>query len=221
MSLSGSTTARPSVIYDALRAAILSQSQRPGQAVTESAVALAFGVSRPTAKIAIEQLVADGLLHREPNAAARVPTLGPDDIRDVFDNRAIVESAVSAALARTGAVPPAAVAAQRELLRHPGDFAPFDIAFHRALGAGQPSPRLARLHALLMGEVELGIGQVHAHHLLDAATVAAQHQGILDAIIAGDPALAARLTRDHIDGARDALLIHLTPSHDSTAHGDD
>ena len=29
-----------------------------------------------------------------------------------------------------------------------------DIAFHRAIGSGQPSPRLAHLHALLMGEIE-------------------------------------------------------------------
>jgi len=207
------TSVRPVYIYDALRTAIVDQSELPGSTVTESAVALRFGVSRPTAKIAIEQLVVDGLLHRERHAAARVPELSRDDIRDVFDNRAIVESAATAALARVGAVPAEAVAAQRELLEHRDDFARADIAFHRALVAGQPSPRLARLHALLMGEVELCIGQVQAHHLLGATTIAQQHQGILDAITAGDPAGAERLTRDHIDGARDALLTHYDATH--------
>ena len=206
---------RPARIYEALRAAILDQSQAPGSAVTESAVALRFAVSRPTAKIAIEQLVTDGLLHRESHAAARVPELSRDDIRDIFDSRAIVEAAATSALARVGAVPPAAVAAQRELLADRDDFAHSDIAFHRALVAGQPSPRLARLHALLMGEVELCIGQVQANHLLEAAAVAAQHQGILEAIIAGDPVQADQLTRAHITGARDALLTHY-----DTTHGD-
>ncbi|MDO9591411.1 MAG: FCD domain-containing protein, partial [Microcella sp.] len=81
-----------------------------------------------------------------------------------------------------------------------------DIAFHRALVEAQRSPRLARLHALLMGEIELCTGQVQAHRLLALDDVVAQHQAILDAVAAGDPELAGRLTRAHIEGARDRLL---------------
>jgi DNA-binding GntR family transcriptional regulator len=205
---------RPILISDELRARLLDGSEAPGSTITESAVALQFSVTRPTARLAIERLVTEGLLRRETHQAARVPELSRDDIRDVFDNRAIVEAAATVALARSGAVPPAAIAAQRDLLAHRDDFARHDIAFHRALVAGQHSPRLARMHALLMGEVELCIGQVQAHQLIEAATVAAQHQGILDAITAGDPELADRLTRDHIDGARDALLEHFDATHE-------
>ena len=95
------------------------------------------------------------------------------------------------------------------------DFAKFDILFHRALVAGQPSPRLTRMHELLMGEIELCIGQVQAARLLTAAEVGAQHQGILDAITAGDSQAAARLTHDHIAHSRDALLAHV----DRTSNG--
>jgi DNA-binding GntR family transcriptional regulator len=204
---------RPDVIQAALRDAILAGTEAPGSALTESAIALRFGVTRPTAKLALERLVSDGLLRREPHRAARVPELTADDVRDLFDNRAIVEAAAASSLARAGAVPPAAIAAQHELRAGGPDFAHDDIAFHRALVAGQGSPRLARMHALLMGEVELCIGQVQAHQLLDAATVAAQHQRILDAIVAQDPVRADRLTREHITGARDALLAHLTQNH--------
>jgi DNA-binding GntR family transcriptional regulator len=204
---------RPIFISDELRARIVDGREVPGSTVTESAVAMQYGVTRPTAKIAIERLVAEGLLHRESHAAARVPQLSRDDIHDVFVNRAMLEAAATSALATAGAVPPDAVAAQRDLLENRTDFARFDIAFHRALVAGQPSARLAHLHGLLMGEVELCIGQVHAHDLIDATTVAAQHQGILDAIIAGDPALSERLIRAHIDGARDALLAHYDDTH--------
>ena len=205
---SPSLAVRPDAIYSAVRDAILDGTSAPGTAITESAIAMRYGVARPTAKLALERLVADGLLRREAHQAARVPELRRDDVRDLFDNRAMVEAAAAATLARAGAVPAAAVAAQRALREHADDFAHDDIAFHRELVAGQPSPRLARMHALLMGEVELCIGQVQAHHLLDAASVADQHQRILDAIVAGDPDAATRLAREHIEGARDALLAH-------------
>lgn len=213
--MSTASSPRPDAIQSALRDAILDGREAPGSALTESAVALRFGVTRPTAKLALERLVADGLLRREAYRAARVPELTPDDIRDLFDNRAMVESAAAAALARTGAVPAAAVAAQRELRAHPQDFAQTDIAFHRALVAGQSSPRLTRMHELVMGEVELCIGQVQANHLLGGSEVAEQHQRILDAITRSDPDGAARFTRQHIEGARDVLLAHV-----ETTHGD-
>lgn len=206
-----SAAARPGSVAERLRESILSQADRPGSAITESAVALRFGVARPTARIAIERLVADGLLRREPHHAARVPELSRADIVDLFDNRAVIEGAAIAALATAGTIPAAALAAHRSLSsRRAGEsFARDDILFHRSLVAGQPSPRLARMHSTLMGEIELCVGQVQAAHLLTAREVGAQHQGILDAVIAGEADTAARLTRDHIAHSRDRLLAHV------------
>jgi len=198
-------SALPEAIYDELRTLIVDQTYVPGESITESAVALRFGVARPTAKMAIERLVTEGLLRRELHQSARVPQLDANDIVDLFDNRAVVESAAVAALT---AVPVDAMTAHRALLASDGDFAQNDIAFHRALVAGQPSPRLARMHALLMGEIELCIGQVQAAHLLTVAEIGVQHQGILDAVTAGDAETASRLTREHIAGSRDRLLSH-------------
>lgn len=201
----------PGSVAERLRESILSQLDRPGSAITESAVALRFGVARPTARIAIERLVADGLLRREPHHAARVPELSRADIVDLFDNRAIIEGAAIAALARAGTIPAAALSAHRSLSSRGAEepFARDDILFHRSLVAGQPSPRLARMHSTLMGEIELCIGQVQAAHLLTAQEVGAQHQGILDAVIAGEADEAAGLTRDHIAHSRDRLLAHV------------
>ena len=195
----------PEAIADRLRASIIAQQDAPGSTITESAVAVRFGVARPTARIAIERLVADGLLRREAHRAARVPLLSRDDIADLYDNRAIIEGAASESLATAGAIPAEALAAHRALVGTE-QFARHDIAFHRALVSGQSSPRLTRMHELLMGEVELGIGQVQAAQLITATEVARQHQGILDAILAGDSLLAGRLAREHIAGARDRLL---------------
>lgn len=132
------------------------------------------------------------------------------DIVDLYAVRAIVEGAALRSLAVAGRIPLEAAAAQRELEEtERNDTAPLaraDIAFHRALVEGQPSPRLARLHGLLMGEIELCTGQVQAHRLLALADVVDQHQRILDAVAAGDAEAAGRLTRAHIEGARDRLL---------------
>jgi len=214
MTTDATSAVLPDTIYSALRSAIISQDIEPGESVTESAVALRFGVARPTAKTAIERLVSDGLLRREKHQTARVVRLSRADIVDLYDSRAVVESAAVGQLATGGTLPAEALAAHRALLAASSpdgpdhDFAPHDIDFHRALVAGQPSPRLARMHSLLMGEIELCIGQVQANHLLTAAEIGAQHQGILDAVTAGDAALAARLTREHITGSRDRLLAH-------------
>jgi DNA-binding GntR family transcriptional regulator len=199
---------RPEAVYLDLRAAIIDQDPAPGEMVTESAVALRFGIARPTAKLAIERLVSEGLLEREAHHAARVPELGGAAIRDIYDARVVVEAAAAAEAARRGAVPAEAVAAHRELIAAAGSgrFAQADIAFHRALVAGVHGSRLARMHAVLMGEVELCIGQVQSRNLMEAADVADQHQRILDAIVGSDPDAAERLTRAHLTTARDALI---------------
>jgi len=202
-------TILPAAIYDELRARVIDQTYAPGEAITESAIAERFDVARPTAKMAIERLVAEGILRRETHRAARVPQLGREDIVDLFDNRAMVESVAVARLATEGILPPEAVAANRAIAGSES-FASHDIAFHRALVAGQSSPRLATMHNLLMGEIELCIGQVQAGHLLTATEVALQHQGILDAILTGDPDKAAHLSNEHIAGSRDRLVASIS-----------
>lgn len=201
----------PAAVAEALRSDVLGVRILPGDPVTEAAVATRFGVSRPTARVAIDQLVAAGLLRREPNRGARVPVLSRDDIVDLYDNRALVEGAALAALARRGSVPEGAILHNRALAEAPDDapFAADDIAFHRALVEAQASPRLARMHQGLMGEIELCIGQVQANALWRPADIADQHARVLEAVVAGDPQLAARLVREHIVSSRDRLLDHV------------
>lgn len=204
----------PEAVYEALRERIVSAHEVPGSLVTETAIAVRYGVARPTAKAALERLVSEGLLQRQAHKTARVPRLSRADVEDLYSSRAVVEEAALRRLAATSTVPPAALAVHRELLEYAraDEAAPFvraDVAFHRELVLGQPSQRLARMHALIMGEIELCIGQVQSHRLLRAHEVAAQHQGILDAVRTGDVELAGRLTRQHIEGARDKLLRHI------------
>src|SRR5690348_1475591 len=85
------TGMRPDAVVAALRTAILAGVVAPGDTVTEALVADTYGVARPTARIAIDRLVADGILAREPHHAARVRRLHRDDITDLFAARAAVE----------------------------------------------------------------------------------------------------------------------------------
>lgn len=217
MSFGSVSTVLPDAIYADLRADILSQVVEPGATLTESAVALRFGVARPTAKMAIEKLVTEGLLRREKNSAARVPVLTRSDVVDLLDARAVVEGAAVARLTAGGTIPADALSAHRAIRAH-GDSDPelaaLDIAFHRALVTGQDNLRLQRMHALLMGEIELCIGQVLAGRLRTAADVASDHQRILDAVTAGDAITAEQLTHQHIAVTRSRLLEHF----DSTAN---
>lgn len=218
-------TRLPDAVYEALRESIVDGRDAPGAPITEQAIADRFGVARPTAKAALERLVAEGLLRRTAHRSARVPELDRTDILDLYANRATLEGAALAALADAvsrgeAGVPTAAIGAQRTLAdgaespsAESAPLARADIAFHRALVEAQPSPRLARLHALLMGEIELCTGQVRAHRLLELSDIVDQHQRILDAVAAGDAPLAESLTRAHIDGARDRLLAHYDATH--------
>lgn len=205
------TTSLPEAVYNTLRESIIASTDPPGSVLTETAVSTRYGVARPTAKVAIERLVSEGLLRRSAHRTAQVPVLDESDIYDLYASRVVVEEAALRNLALAGVVPAAAISAHRELKAaadsgEPTSYARADIAFHRALVFGQPSPRLAKMHALIMGEIELCIGQVDSHRLLTAADVAAQHQGILDAVIATDPELAGTRTREHILTSRDRLL---------------
>src|SRR5690606_25151142 len=210
---------RPDTVVASLRDAILTGVLPPGDAVTEALVSESYRVARPTARIAIDRLVADGLLEREPHHAARVRRLGRDDLVDLFAARAAVESAAVELLAGTAAVPDAASAAHERLSALDADasYWAIDIAFHRALVQGSPSTRLPRLHDQLMGEIELAIAQVDAHRLRSTREVVAEHGRILDAVAAGDTALAEHLTRSHILASRDRLLAHFD-AHLETLH---
>ncbi|MFC0012197.1 GntR family transcriptional regulator [Devosia nitrariae] len=204
-------TSLSEAVYEALRESIVSLNDPPGALLTENAIAARYGVARPTAKAALERLVTEGLLRRRAHRAAQVPVLSRADIEDLYAARLLIEEASIVSLAKTGVVPLAALKAHREIkeFSENGENAPFarpDLTFHHALVAGNGSPRLSRMHELIMGEIQLCMGQLQSHQLLRAKEIAAQHQGLIDAIESRDSELAGFLIRRHINNARDRLL---------------
>jgi DNA-binding GntR family transcriptional regulator len=179
-------------VIDALRSEMQGQILRgtipAGTALAETAVAEMFDVARPTAKAAIEQLIGAGLLRRMRNKSARVPVLDADDVAvgalERFRNAATRGNSIS-------------------------DLVEGDIGFHRALVAATDSPRLRRLHDMVIGEAHLCMAQVQVHRLLDNQLVIEEHSRILAMIERKDEERAAYEMNAHVLRARNQLLAYL------------
>ena len=184
-----------------LRSRIFAGELGSGDALTETEVASAYDVARPTAKAAIEKLVAEGLLDRGTHKTARVVELGPHSVRDIYLARAYLESEVLRRLARAGDVPAAAVQSGAPL-----DVVEPDMRFHTSLIDAVGNERISRMYRSLVGEVRLCMVRIQSLHLLDTALIQAEHQKILELIEAGDGEGAAELLDEHLGRARERLV---------------
>ena len=193
-----------------LRARILSGEISAGTPLTEAKVSKLFGVARPSAKAAIEQLVSSGLLVRTAHRSARVISIDPRMVRDVYRTRTRLESAALRELAASKNVPAAAADANAQLLRMPEGPSPEtvdpDLRFHTALIDGIASERTSRMYRSVLDEVRLCMAQVQGRRLLAADAIAAQHAEILDAVAAGDGDRAALLLAEHLGSAEERLV---------------
>lgn len=193
-----------------LRSRILSGEVASGAVVTEAAVSQTYGVARPSAKAAIEQLVASGLLVRTAHRSARVADIDAATVRDVYRTRARLESAALRELAARREVPASAVTANAEIAGLPGGPDPAsvdpDLRFHTALIDAIGSERTGRMYRSVLDEVRLCMAQVQGRRLLDAADIAAQHTLILQAVADGDAGLAADLLAVHLSAAEERLV---------------
>lgn len=193
-----------------LRARILAGEISADTPLTEAKVSELFGVARPSAKAAIEQLVASGLLVRTAHRSARVIAIDPETVRDVYRTRMRLESAALRELAAARTVPRAASDANAEMLRMPAGPSPEtvdpDLRFHTALIDGIDSVRTSRMYRSVLDEVRLCMAQVQGRRLLDAEVIAAQHAEILDAVAAGDGDRSAALLAAHLHSAEERLV---------------
>jgi DNA-binding GntR family transcriptional regulator len=178
--------------------------------LTEAEVAATYGVARPTAKAAIEKLVAEGLLLRGTHKTARVPAMGLDEVRDLYFSRLCIESEVVRRLAIAGTVPDIAAKANNEVVGLDSgsgmEVAEPVMRFHLGLVEALGSPRLSRLFGTLMGEMRLCMAQMSYRRLLHAPAIAEEHERILEEIASGNPEGAVAALADHLQRAENRLV---------------
>jgi DNA-binding GntR family transcriptional regulator len=193
-----------------LRGRIFTGELASSQALTETDVAGSYEVARPTAKAAIEKLVAEGLLVRGVHKTARVADLGPESVRDIYLARAYLESEVLRRLAAGRTVPAGAVQANQDIAAlktgAPLDVVEPDMRFHSSLIDAVGNERISKMYSSLVAEVRLCMSRVQSLHLLDTALIQAEHQKLLELIEAGQGEEAALLLDQHLGRARERLV---------------
>ncbi|MGD8195173.1 GntR family transcriptional regulator [Herbiconiux sp. P18] len=203
------TVSAVDAVGDDLRRRMFAGDVPGGAQLTEAVVSGEYGVSRPTAKAAIEKLTAEGLLERSANRSARVPVLTRADVDDVYRTRLRLESAALRELAAIRSAPPEASAANARV-RASGEGSAIasvepDMRFHAALVEAVGSARLERMYGSLVDEVRLCMAQVQGRSLLGVDRIASEHEEILTHLAAGDAEAAVRTLEGHLLRASDRL----------------
>lgn len=75
-----------------VRSAIVGGVYRPGQHLSQDAIAEILGVSRMPVRAALRELVAEGLVVFHPHRGAFVATLSAEDVAELFEVREVLES---------------------------------------------------------------------------------------------------------------------------------
>jgi len=80
------------MVYEVLREGILKGVFQPGERLRQDQLAEAIGVSRIPVRSALLQLEADGLITFNPYRGAVVNKLSPDEMREIYELRALLEA---------------------------------------------------------------------------------------------------------------------------------
>lgn len=190
------------LVADAIRADIISGALPPGTRVREEQLALDHGVSRVPVREALQRLAGEGFLTLSPRRGATVTTPSPAKTIELMQIRRALEL-----LAVRGAAEERGGPVRAELVK-------VVDAGSRAAAAGQHRklpPLVDRFHALLteaagnqelivlLTNVRSRVSWMFAVEIESRAAVSwAEHAAILDAVLAGDPDLAAVLMDEHV-----------------------
>jgi DNA-binding GntR family transcriptional regulator len=205
---------------NAIRDLILDGELAPGTRLRENDFAERLGVARHSFRAATQILIGEGLLRREPNRGVQVPVFSQEDVEDIFKLRAALEVEAVRLVIKDGSVPAEASAAVTTLAGLSAD-SPWsdvvqpDLQFHRAIIDAAGSVRLQRSYYGLQSEIVLCMVQLQPAYD-HPAQVAAEHEGLLEAIEKGDADRAEQLWRVHLDEAAANQIKALSTAYTTT-----
>lgn len=201
--------------YDVVRAGILDGTFALGARLPEEEVAARAGVSRTPVREALRRLAAEGFVTSTPNRGVQVAAWTPQDLDEIFQLRALLEShAAERAASRITAEQLEAMdelAAGMERDARDGTPGALDriaernSAFHGTILSAADS---GRLRALLQTVIVMPLVHRTFHRYTPAALARSMHhhRELLAALSAADGAWAATVMRAHVLAARAVLL---------------
>ena len=198
---------RAQSIRDALRDAIVDRRLAPGAKLSESEVGSLFDVSRTVVRTVLQMLAYEGLVRIERNRGAFVSNPTPDEARQVFESRRLIEPGIVRAAAERLSSDDIAVlrrhleqeahfmnergpSARRAEIKASGDF-------HLMLAAHAGNPILEKFMDELVARASLVIALYGRSGVSSCGHN--EHGEILIALEAGDADKACRLMLHHID----------------------
>ena len=195
-----------SIVTDQLRDHVIHGRFKPGTVLGEVELAAQFGVSRGPIREALQRLVQEGLLRREPRRGISVPILTDADIADLYVAREAIEGAALDAVMssdrdevvgdlETIVDRMRAAVADADWV----EVADLDMAFHRRIVEAAGSLRLTRLYANVIGETRICFN-------LTARYPGREH------LVEEHAELAAFVATGDLSGARSSLTSHLSTS---------
>jgi DNA-binding GntR family transcriptional regulator len=196
----------PAVIADRLRAEILRGRFPPHTQLTEVELARQLQVSRGPIREAMQRLIQEGLLRAERNRGVFVVEVDSDDARDVYLARGVIERAAAAIVAKRR--PKAALQDLRTIVAKLAtcsrsswtEIIGYDLAFHQTLVEAAGSARLTRMFRTLIAETQLCLIRLEPFYR-ETSEVVAEHEAILEALLAGDEQQADSLLRIHMNAS--------------------
>lgn len=205
---------------EVLRAAIIAGGIPLGARLTEISAAEQLGVARSTIRTAFHQLVQDGLLIQVPYTGWTVMTLSARDAWELYTLRVSLETLAARLVAdkvRAGEdAAPIRLALSESFdqlkrackTRDAAEIAVADMALHKTILALSGHRRLAEQYGRIEHQVLIYIRSSDAL-VAGPEQIIAQHQPLIDALMAGDAEAATRALTAHIEVEGAILVDHL------------
>jgi len=199
-----------------IRRALLTGELRPGQRIKEVHLAEALGVSRPTLRESLQQLVHEGALVQVPYKGIHVANPTREELLDVTEVRMPLETMAALRLARDPHGP--AMDGVREALQvhldaiDSGDVVQAHVthlALHKTLWDRAGSLTLRRIWPLVGSQIQNALSVDQAVRL-DPERDAMLHRRLVQVIEEGDEATIVSEVEQHIKNSIDELLHRLS-----------
>ncbi len=204
-------TAAGRVAHD-LRERLVSGRLAPGTALSQSAIAAEYGVSRIPVRDALQALEGDGLVDLQGNVAVVTP-LSIEDLQELYDLREAIEpTATRLGVAHVGRAGIARMSTLMAVMEDadtsPARWIESNAAFHAVVYSLAGRPRTVAMVDHLRRLTDRYV-YFHLDVVGQVAHLQEEHRQILQAVRDQDADLAAELTRVHLVSSHDVVLGYL------------